>query len=100
MKSKVFKLAHKIKNQFNTWSEALTAAWKKVKIVKSLQNGVFSFMFIKKNGEVRKAIGTLDASFYDVTNIKNSYKSKWNIQKYFDIEKKAWRCFDILRFIK
>jgi hypothetical protein len=52
MKSKVFKIAHQIKSQFENFSKALTAAWKIVKL--SLGFAV-QLMFAKECGEVREA---------------------------------------------
>jgi hypothetical protein len=91
MKSSVFFLAHKIKAQFSTWSEALKAAWSKIKnfilakkgLQAKLRAGKVSFSFIKKNGELRNAIGTLQT---DYKSKSSSKKSPWYVVKFIDTE--------------
>lgn len=98
MNSKALKLAHKIKSNFSTWSQALVCAWAKIKLQSKLKAGVASFSFIKKNGEVRQALGTL---LFDTPYISTSTKvSPWHIVKFFDTVKNAWRSMDIRTLIK
>lgn len=53
MKSKVFTLAHAIKSNFQSFSDALKAAWKIIKLTLSRQTEI---KFAKKSGEIRKAL--------------------------------------------
>lgn len=59
-----------------------------------LHEGVVAFKYKKVNGEIRKAIGTLNISFSDelaeyVASDKASNKT--GVVSYWDIEKKGWR---------
>ena len=91
-------LAHKVKHNFNTFSDALIFAWAKYKLQTKLHAGVVSFDFRKKStGEVRAAKGTLK---FDTPYTSTNNKTSWSIQKFFDIDKQAWRCLDIRTLIK
>ena len=91
-------LAHKIKSNFSTWSQALVCAWAKIKLQSKLRKGTASFSFIKKNGEVREALGTL---LFDTPYVSTSTRvSPWHIVKFFDTVKNAWRSMDIRKLIK
>lgn len=56
-------------------------------IIKLLQEGVVNFIYKKKDGSIRKAIGTLKDM-----NVK--FKKPDTIS-YFDIEKKGFRSFKL-----
>ena len=91
-------LAHKIKSNFSTWSQALVCAWAKIKLQSKLRKGTASFSFTKKNGEVREALGTL---LFDTPYVSTSTRvSPWHIVKFFDTVKNAWRSMDIRTLIK
>lgn len=91
-------LAHKVKHNFDTFSQALIFAWAKYKLQTRLIAGDVSFNFRKKStGEIREANGTLK---FDTPYIPTNNKTSWSIQKFFDIDKQAWRCLDIRTLIK
>ena len=100
MKSSVFKLAHSIKAQFSSWSEALVEAWKQIKELASkaktlrtrLSKHIVHFTFIKKNGEVREAFGYNKIA---PASKGTSRKSPWYIVKFFCTDKNAWRSCDV-----
>lgn len=100
MHSKVFKLAHEIRNEFATWSEALKLAWAKVKLQQALASGECKFTFKKKDGSLRPATGTLDQSKFNYEYKGISQSTKWYIQKYFDLDKQAFRSCDVRRLVK
>lgn len=52
MKKRVMTIAHQIKTQFDTFSDALKAAWK---IAKLFAGRSVNLVFAKKDGEVREA---------------------------------------------
>lgn len=54
-------------------------------IIKLLQKGVVNFVFRKKDGSIRKAVGTLK-------DIEVKFKRP-DIIPYFDLEKKEFRSF-------
>lgn len=96
MKSKVFKLAHKVKANFSSFSEALIFAWAKVKLTTKLRQGICSFQFKKKTtGTLRDCLGTLSDSEINYTPKGGKSCSKWNILKFWDTEKDAWRMLDV-----
>ena len=59
-----------------------------------LRNGVAHFLYIKKNGEIREAWGTTNATLaYKYTNGRGVSRETYLTTAYFDIEKSAWRSF-------
>ena len=59
-----------------------------------LRNGVAHFLYIKKNGEIREAWGTTNASLaYKYTNGRGVSREIYSTTAYFDIEKSSWRSF-------
>ena len=59
-----------------------------------LRSGVAHFIFIKKNGEVREAFGTTNASVAaKYTNGNGCSREHFKTTAYFDIEKGEWRSF-------
>ena len=59
-----------------------------------LRNGVAHFLYIKKNGEVREAWGTTNATLANkYTNGNGISREFFKTTAYFDIEKSAWRSF-------
>lgn len=68
-------------------------------LVVRMRTEVVSFSFLKKNGEIRRAKGTLR---HDVCpSIEGTGRPTPNhLQLYFDVEKGAWRSFEKNRFIE
>ena len=59
-----------------------------------LRNGVAHFVFIKKNGEVREAFGTTNATVAaKYTNGNGISRDYFKTTAFFDIEKGEWRSF-------
>lgn len=98
-KSRLFKIAFAIyrKAETATFSEALKSAWKAIKLQVQMAEGVVKFQYKKINGEIRNAVGTLK----NIANyLKGSSKrSSDDVMCYFDIEKKAFRSFVIVKLI-
>ena len=91
-------LAHKVKQYFNTFSEALIFAWAKYKLQTRLHAGEVSFDFRKKStGEIRRAKGTLK---FDIPHVPSKKGCAWYIQKFKDVDINQWRCLDIRTLIK
>lgn len=68
-------------------------------LVKRMRTEVVSFSYIKKNGEIRKAKGTLKMDVCPA--IKGGGKpTPEHLQLYFDVEKDSWRSFEKERFIE
>ena len=59
-----------------------------------LRTGVAHFIYIKKDGTIREAWGTTNATLaYKYTNGKGVCREIYSTTAYFDIEKSAWRSF-------
>lgn len=98
-KSKLFKIAHLLKNQNGlSMSLSLTVAWRDLKLVARLYQGGVEFEYFKKDNERRRAFGTL-------RNIEYQYKGSDKFQndilttRYFDLEKQEFRAFKVVNLI-
>ena len=87
MKTLLFKIAHKVKNSFNSFSEALSYAWKVIKLRMKMTKDVVSFRFKKVYGSIREAVGTLAIKY----TYKTESKVNYSVFTYFDIEKQEFR---------
>ena len=59
-----------------------------------LRGGIVEFEFIKKDGSVRQAKGTLQAEYLPAPKTDGtSRKSSDNVQVYFDMDKQSFRSF-------
>jgi len=83
-----------VKSAGLTLSEALKKAWKAVKLKSKLLSGIVEFSFAKKDGSIRKAIGTLDLALFDY-EVKGSKKENYKSITYWDIEANGFRSFSI-----
>ena len=86
-------------NIFSTFSDALKAAWKRVKLIAKLRAGIAYFSFTKKDGSIRKAIGTLNPTNFTYTVKGGIKKVNLAIVKYWDIEKRAYRSLKVENLI-
>lgn len=59
-KSKLFKLAHAIRSQFDSFSEALRQSWKVLRLKLQMAKREVKFQYRKVDGSIRDAVGTLD----------------------------------------
>lgn len=101
MNKLALKLAHKIRKEFNTWSEALKMAWAKIKLQNKLRKGIAHFFFTKKNGETREAFGTVESY---TAKKESTRKMPWYIVFFIDTKidpsKHNARSCDIRRLLK
>ena len=59
-----------------------------------LRTGVAHFIYIKKDGTIREAWGTTNATLaYKYCNGRGVSREIYSTTAYFDIEKSAWRSF-------
>lgn len=90
-----------VRTQGFTLSDALKCAWANAKFNKVAKEHVCEFVYMKVDGTIRKAIGTITATY---TNTSGVYRAQNpDIQKYFDIECGAWRSFrkqNLIRVIR
>ncbi len=87
------------KGLFQTISQALTAAWKRYKLVSKLRQGLAYFSFRKANNDLREAIGTLANNNFQYAPKTNKAETNFSIVKYWDVQKKAFRSVRIDRII-
>lgn len=94
-KSKLFKVAYAIlrKAQAATFSEALKAAWKAMKIYTRMLTGTVEFTFRKVNGEIRHAVGTLCNLDYVAKGTGSQSDKNADVICFWDCEKNAFRSF-------
>ncbi len=77
-----------------TWRLCMIKAWQLYRLVKSMLNGSVTFYYTKSDGSIRKAFGTLKNVPVGATpGHKKITKPSYKTITYFDIEKKAFRCF-------
>jgi len=77
------------------WTDCLRKAWQLYRINKEMHQGEVTFYFEKKDGEIRKATGTLKIDY----EFKTQNQPNPKVFTYFDIEAGAFRCFKIENFI-
>lgn len=70
------------------------------KLLNRLRENMCMFKFIKKNGEERIALGTLNPSNYTYEFKGTDRRECWYLNRYWDINKNAWRCFDFRRIVE
>lgn len=74
-------------------SEALTIAWRNIKLRAAMSNRIVRFYFRKVDGTIREAYGTLAERLTPVTSGTSTRRNNVTVQNYFDTEKQEWRCF-------
>lgn len=100
-KSLVMKAAWSIvkKAEVQTISEALKLSWKAIKLKAAMAKGVMEFTFRKANGEIRKAIGTLQPEFINYESKGTTRQPCYSTVAYWDLERHAFRSFSIASLI-
>lgn len=97
-RKEVMKMAWQfVKSNGFTLSEALVQAWRNIKLRFKMYDGVVKFTFIKKDGSLREAEGTLCERM--MPTIGGSRKSNNTVQVYFDCEKNEFRCFKLTNLL-
>lgn len=91
-RTKVFKRAHYIKRTTHlNFSQALKKAWSIYRLQDAMRSNVVKFSFVKKDGTVRVAEGTLQAPILGDVKGLRAFNPK--VVNYYDTEKLAFRCF-------
>ena len=68
-------------------------------LIEEMKDKVVSFKFLKSDGSVRDAMGTVcpellpPPSEEDPTKPKRERTPNYGVVNYYDIEKQSWRCF-------
>ena len=84
------------------WSDMLRRAWYFVRFREMLKKSIMTFTYIKKDGELREARGTLSDLIIPhdiVEKIKDQNEPNFSVITYWDIDAHDWRCFRITDFI-
>ena len=82
------------------WRICMLKAWQLYRLAKAMREGAKTFYYLKSDGSIRKAIGTLMNVPTGITfNGRKVTKPSYKTMTYFDIEKNAYRCFRIENLI-
>lgn len=73
-------------------SEALKTAWMLAKVQRGMRAGVVAFAYLKMDGTVREAHGTLAPSVLPATT-GGRRRGDPTLMTYYDTDKRSWRCF-------
>lgn len=96
MKSRLFNIAWAVRKQFSTFAEALTHAWKIIRLQLGLCLGVVTFSYKKVDGSTRVATGTLD-SVPATKGVKRP--TNYSLLTYFDLDVQEFRSAKIANLI-
>lgn len=87
-----------VKRNGFSMSEALKTAWRNFKLKAAMQSRIVKFYFVKVDGSIREAYGTLKSSLLPET--KGNRRESATTQTYYDTEKQEWRCFKIANLVR
>lgn len=83
-----------IKRNGMNLSEALKASWANIKLRSEMKSRIVKFYFLKVDGTIREAYGTLKETLIPSHSDGQSNRRKNDtVQVFFDTEKSEWRCF-------
>lgn len=94
-KSQLFKLAHAIKAQFDSFSQALRQAWVVLKLRTRMATSYVSFKYLKVDGSIREAVGTLNFTYES----KGGKSSPVDSLVYFDQSANAIRSCKLINIL-
>lgn len=81
-----------VKRNGFSMSEAMKCAWANMKLKAAMKQRIVKFYFMKVDGSVREAYGTLKENLIPATNGDNRKKND-TVQVYFDTERQEYRCY-------
>ena len=85
-----------------TWSDIVRHAWYFERFRQWLSEGLVTFTYLKKDNSIRDARGTLNELLIPIEDRPKCTKPlnvNYAIVNYYDIDRKAWRSFDIRLFV-
>ena len=88
-----------VKRNGYTMAEALKLAWRNYKLKNAMRTGIVQFFFMKVDGTLRQAFGTLDPHRLPETQGKGR-KANETVQVYFDTDKQEYRSFKKCNLVK
>lgn len=83
---------HLFRTTGDIWKNCIRKAWELYHLAKRMKKEIVTFFYIKSDGTLRKAQGTLPTIH---TAPKKQKAESFSTMKYFDIDKNAFRCFKI-----
>ena len=94
---RVMKYAHQMfASTKNSWASCLKKAWELYRLAKEMRHGLVNFAYVKVDGTIREACGTLqNMPAGRSLNGKHMTKKSYKTFAYFDVEKGEMRCFKI-----
>ena len=101
-RSIIMKQAWALKSQFPVlrFSYLLKRAWGINELRQKMQCGAVEFSFLKANGEVRKANGTLLKGYATTSGTRpHTTHKQFGTFPYYDLDKNSWRSFKIASLI-
>ena len=81
-----------VKRNGMTLSEAHKTAWRNFKLHTAMKSRIVKFYFLKVDGTIREAYGTLAERMMPPT-LGTGRRANDTLQTYFDTEKQEYRCF-------
>ena len=81
-----------VKRNGMNMSEALTVAWRNIKVRAMMKRRIVKFYFQNVDCSIREAYGTLKENLIPAT-VGSNRKRNDTVSTYFDTEKGEWRCF-------
>ena len=98
--SEAFTLAHEIKKLSGmNMSQSLKKAWAAVKLRREMRLAIATFQYVKDNGEVRLAKGTLSPAFFQYENKGTGKAEAKGVIRYFDLDANNFRSFRAERLL-
>ena len=83
-----------------TWRLCMIKAWQLYRLAKAMRETVVGFYYMKADGSIRKAMGTLKNVPAGATlGGKKVTKPSYKTMSYFDTEKNSFRCFKVENLI-
>ena len=89
-----------VKRNGFTISDALKVAWRNFKLRAAMAVRICKFYFLKVDGTIREAYGTLATGMIPETASTDTRKKNDMVQTYFDTEKQEWRCYKRANLMK
>jgi hypothetical protein len=91
IQAQAMQMAHAMKTRFTSFGQALSAAWKAVKLRRVLAAGRAAFAFTKKDGTTRHAVGTRSVELIPSDFAPKSEGKPTTLINFFDVEIQQWR---------
>ena len=99
--SRAMHYAHVFARRGESKSYALRYGWMMVTLRTALLNGILRFRFVKRNGDIREAKGTLHPLLIPDDKAPKGTKTgkpDFSTIAFFDLDKQEWRSFRIADF--